>query len=127
MIKNQDDPCLIQIIREQFLRPPSNKGLNVTRSDPTDDPSVGQAKIVRELNNNQVGGFYIECGALDGETSSNTLYMERNLNWKGLLIEADPKNFQMLLAKNRNAWTLPACVSNDGKSKYFLLKNITTP
>ena len=54
MFKNQDDPCLIEIIREQFLRPPSSKGLKVTRSDPKDDPSVGQAKIVRKLNNNQV-------------------------------------------------------------------------
>ncbi|KAG8248507.1 hypothetical protein J6590_038208 [Homalodisca vitripennis] len=56
-------------------------------------------------------GFFIECGALDGETRSNTLYMERFLNWSGLLIEADPLNFAQMLRKNRHAWLSPTCLS----------------
>ena len=35
---------------------------------------------------NYSNGFYIECGANDGVSKSNTWYFEE-LNWKGLLIE----------------------------------------
>lgn len=59
----------------------------------------------------QENGFFIECGALDGETRSNTLYMERFLNWTGLLIEADPLNFSKMIRKNRKAWLSPSCLS----------------
>ena len=36
-------------------------------------------------------GFFIEVGANDGVNQSNTLYFERYLGWKGLLIEAIPE------------------------------------
>ena len=48
-------------------------------------------------------GFFIEAGALDGEHLSNTLYMERFLNWTGILIEADPKSYDNLLKRNRKS------------------------
>lgn len=32
-------------------------------------------------------GIFIECGANDGITQSNTFYFEKNLGWKGLLVE----------------------------------------
>lgn len=35
-------------------------------------------------------GFFIEVGANDGITQSNTLYFEKYLGWNGLLIEAVP-------------------------------------
>ena len=38
-------------------------------------------------------GFFIECGALDGETRSNSLLFERFRGWTGLLVEADPVNY----------------------------------
>ena len=40
----------------------------------------------------QTGGFFVECGALDGELRSNTLTLERDYGWRGVLIEADPEN-----------------------------------
>lgn len=36
------------------------------------------------------GGFFIEAGANDGVRQSNTLYFERYLKWRGLLIEPIP-------------------------------------
>lgn len=53
----------------------------------------------------------MECGALDGEFTSNTLYMERKLNWNGVLIEANPSTYNELLKRHRKAWTLPICLS----------------
>lgn len=59
----------------------------------------------------QKNGIFIEVGALDGETRSNTLYLERYLNWTGLLIEPDPLNFVRLVRRNRKAWLSPTCLS----------------
>jgi FkbM family methyltransferase len=36
-------------------------------------------------------GFFVEVGANDGVSQSNTLYFEKYLGWKGLLIEAIPE------------------------------------
>jgi hypothetical protein len=35
---------------------------------------------------NYKNGFFIECGANNGIVQSNTLYYERNLEWRGLLV-----------------------------------------
>lgn len=53
----------------------------------------------------------MECGALDGETRSNTLIFERSRGWNGLLIEADPSNYALVKKKNRKAFTINACLS----------------
>lgn len=59
----------------------------------------------------QRNGFFIECGAYDGETRSNTLNLERYYGWTGILIEADPINFAKMSLKNRNAYLSPTCLS----------------
>ena len=59
----------------------------------------------------QERGFYVECGAYDGETQSTTLLFERYRKWQGLLIEPDPMNFHKLMLKRRMAFILNACVS----------------
>ena len=46
----------------------------------------------------------MECGAFDGETSSNSLFFEKTRKWNGLLIEADPAHYRTLKSKNRKAY-----------------------
>jgi hypothetical protein len=53
----------------------------------------------------------VECGALNGETSSTSLFFERVRKWNGLLIEADPSNYELLKSKHRKAFTVNACLS----------------
>lgn len=65
----------------------------------------------------QKNGYFIECGAYDGEYQSNTLFLERKLQWTGLLIEAEPNNFKAALEKKRNAVLVPACLSLTKKPK----------
>ena len=55
--------------------------------------------------------FFIEAGAMDGQYQSNTLYLEQNLNWTGLLLEPDHGMFQLLQRKNRKAWSANVCLS----------------
>ncbi|XP_046641070.1 protein Star-like [Daphnia pulicaria] len=108
----QDHPCVIRLIRESYLRQPAPKNVpyNMNHSE-TIDPSDGQSKEILRLLHNQTNGFFIECGGFDGEFLSNTLYMERSLDWSGLLIEADKKVFTQLISRNRKAFTSPACLS----------------
>lgn len=53
----------------------------------------------------------MECGALNGEKGSNSLFFERVRKWNGLLIEGDPSNYAELKKKNRKAFSINACLS----------------
>lgn len=75
-----------------------------------EDQSMGQASVIRKMYKDKKNGFFVECGAYDGETRSNTLVFERLLNWTGLLVEADPLNFSKMLKKNRRAYLTPTCL-----------------
>ena len=55
----------------------------------------------------------MEAGAFDGETASNTAYLETVLDWTGLLVEMNPLYFTQLIGKNRNAYCLQACLSSN--------------
>lgn len=62
---------------------------------------------------NYDGGYYVELGANDGVTQSNSLYFEKHRKWKGLLIEPSPHNF-LKCRQNRssgNSIHCAACVS----------------
>lgn len=63
-------------------------------------------------------GFYIEAGANDGVSQSNTLHLERDRGWKGLLIE--PNKFrwaECLVNRSRSTNVIENCalVSFDHK------------
>lgn len=45
---------------------------------------------IAELVGDRRGGFFVEAGAFDGYTQSNTYYLERALGWRGLLVEPIP-------------------------------------
>ncbi|XP_046439861.1 protein Star-like [Daphnia pulex] len=120
-VMDQDDPCILSLLRGQYLHPPSKNKLSLEAPE-VPNPSMGQAQSILEILKNKENGFFVECGALDGELRSNTLFMERNLGWEGVLIEADPKNFLKVQEKNRRAWTVPACLSTSSSPKTVVFK-----
>lgn len=66
-------------------------------------------------------GFFIELGANDGLTQSNTLSLEEKKNWRGLLIEPIPHQFLSCChyrSKVGNKIFCNACVPFDFKEKY---------
>lgn len=105
----QEDEELIAAIRAHHIYPPSILPYNLVTKH--GDTSVGQAQIIRELLKDKRNGMFVECGALDGETRSNTLTLEKDLGWTGVLVEADPETLKTLLAKNRKAHTVGNCLS----------------
>jgi FkbM family methyltransferase len=56
-------------------------------------------KILFEKYLNYKNGFFIELGAMDGITYSNSLFFELFMNWRGVLIE--PTSQYESLVKNR--------------------------
>ncbi|KAG0717557.1 Protein Star [Chionoecetes opilio] len=119
---NQDDPRLIQRIRAKYLFPPSTNPYSLSSAN--SDPSMGQSKQIRHILGDKVkeGGFFIECGALDGETRSNTLVFEKEYGWRGVLIEGDPKNFEVVRKKNRRAWAVNGCLSTSPYPNVVMFK-----
>ena len=66
-------------------------------------------------------GYFIELGANDGYTQSNTLALENKRGWRGVLIEPSPHLFLsccQFRAKDGNSIHCCACVPFDYKEKY---------
>lgn len=60
------------------------------------------------------GGFFVELGANDGYTQSNTFYLEYCRNWRGVLIEGIPELYQRCAFTRMNSCVVHgACVDKD--------------
>ncbi|XP_072014519.1 protein Star-like [Amphiura filiformis] len=111
-LTTQDDPDLVDIVRRVFIQPPTASHIPYALKNPElKDFSRGQSAIIDKLFKNKRNGFFVECGAFDGEGRSNSLFFERELGWQGLLIEADPANYYELLKRNRKSHHVNACLS----------------
>jgi len=84
--------------------------------------AVGESEFVDNLLQGRRGGFFVECGAADGEQLSNSLFFELHRNWTGLLIEANPGFHRALLSKNRRAYVVRACLSSTTKPETVKFK-----
>ncbi len=69
--------------------------------------------IMEHVYPEKEGGFFIEAGALDGHRNSCTYKLETELDWDGLLIEANT-NFIEALKRNRNCMIAHACLGEQG-------------
>lgn len=83
---------------------------------------LGQDKyIVEEVFQNKRGLTYCDVGAYDGIKFSNTLYMERELGWRGVCIEPMPLQFEKLVL-SRNALCVNCCVADfEGVADFTLI------
>ncbi len=78
---------------------------------------IMQDKIVLQLfntvklNHMKYNGFFVEAGAYDGQSLSNSLHLERFKNWTGLLIEPSKNNYDLLKAVNRKSFTINCCLT----------------
>ena len=103
VVKNQQNayeliPFIKPSLLNQFLQ-----NINFSKSQLAQDLFT-----LSELNfkNN---GFFVEFGATDGVTLSNTFLMEKKFNWKGILAEP-AKQWHKKLNKNRSVFIEENCV-----------------
>jgi FkbM family methyltransferase len=70
------------------------------------------------------GGYFVEFGATDGKTISNTYLLEKQYGWKGILAEPNPIWHDDLI-KNRVCHISKKCVySESGKEIEFVASNV---
>ena len=82
----------------------------------------GQDLIVAELLNKKRNGVFVDIGANDGITISNTYYFEKKLGWTGLCIEPIPAVYEKL-KNNRTCHTLNACITDhEGISEFLQIE-----
>jgi len=74
---------------------------------------VGQDARLDKVLGSIKDGFFLESGAADGETNSNSLFYEKQ-GWNGLLIEPNPNTFATILSKNRKAHAFQGGISTTG-------------
>jgi len=70
---------------------------------------IGQDRqVIDKIYNGLRGGYFIELGAGDGITLSNTFILERDYGWNGLCIEPNP-DYNLSMQRNRKCHTSTAC------------------
>ncbi|KAL7648087.1 UNVERIFIED_CONTAM: hypothetical protein RMT77_001704 [Armadillidium vulgare] len=125
-----DDDEVLQVLKSNYLKEPSSNKYNLSNDhlyklskNYFSWPFIH--RFTKLLFGKETGKFFIEAGALDGEFLSNTLWLEKDLNWTGLLIEPDPFNYGKLLTKNRKSWTSNSCISSSSypKKVVFVSRN----
>ena len=79
----------------------------------------GQDKFIAEYFKFMKDGVFIDIGANDGKTLSNTHFLEKELLWRGIAIEPSPKVFKRLEI-NRTCTLLNACISDSSGVADFL-------
>jgi len=121
MLSNiHDHDTAVELFRTFMLNPPVPPSVPYSKNiqDGTGTtPYFSQLDQDRQVDaflNGQRGGFFVEVGAYDGVTMSNSLFFEKSRNWTGLLIEANPRAYRELLATDRKALSTSACISLSG-------------
>lgn len=80
---------------------------------------IGQDRWVAETLNHKRCGFFLDFGGFDGLMHSNTFYLEKFLNWKGILVEPNPLPYSSACAV-RSCITINAALwSNSRESLKF--------
>ena len=75
-----------------------------------------EKKIFKGFKN----GFFVDVGAYDGIAINNTLFFEKNHNWKGINIEANKTVFDKLIINRPNSINLNYAVCNYNGETDFL-------
>jgi FkbM family methyltransferase len=60
------------------------------------------------------GGFFVEAGVNDGYDQSNTYHLERQRDWRGLLVEAVPALHELAVVERPNARVVNCALVDSG-------------
>jgi hypothetical protein len=74
---------------------------------------IGQDLAVLEYYKNKRNGYFVEVGASDGVSFSNTYLLEKDFGWKGVCVEALPEKFKQLCKSRPTAICVENAVFNE--------------
>jgi len=83
--------------------------------------------VINEVFGGKTGGFFLELGAFDGFSDSNTYVLEKRYQWGGICIEPNPEFFDLLVNKYQRSCTcVPYAVDAVRGSVEFVLSDQTS-
>lgn len=87
-----------------------------------------QDKIIHEdYFRDYQSGVFVDIGAHNGITFSNSYFFEKELGWTGICVEPIPEIFKELVA-NRKCICIQGCITDySGDGKFFRVKSPSTP
>ena len=90
---------------------------------------MSYSQLNQDLNvlrnyNNKKNGYFIEIGASDGISLSNTYLLETKYDWKGICVEPIPKQYELLIKNRPNSICYKEAVFNESnKNLIFDIAN----
>jgi len=99
---------------DEYRDPRHNKGFRSRHSQFGEDAVLLPTLLASAAATGGFGGRFVELGALDGMSISNTFLLERCFDWQGVLIEANPTNFARLQHSPRRAQKVHAAACPSG-------------
>jgi FkbM family methyltransferase len=93
---------------------------NYSQTNPIFYSQCGQdAFLFRRFFSQKTDGVFVDIGAHDGVTYSNTYFFEKHRGWKGLCVEPIPEVFQQL-RQNRTCICVEGCIYDKADTARFL-------
>lgn len=86
----------------------------------------GQDSLIGDVLFKGRPGVFVDVGARDGITISNTYYLEKHLSWTGIAIEPHPDLFE-LLSQRRQCKCLNIAASNNSSEAVSFIKLLEGP
>ena len=83
---------------------------------------VYQNSYTSQILHHKQNGFFVEAGAADGKTHSNTLYLELKRSWTGVLIEPNPIHCRKIPRIRKKAFSINSCLSLHRRSENVAFK-----
>jgi FkbM family methyltransferase len=81
-----------------------------------------QDKLLNYLFHGKTMGTFVDIGAHDGVTFSNSIFFEKHKNWSGVCVEPIPEVFEKL-KQTRSCTCIQGCISSkQGVEKFLRIK-----
>jgi hypothetical protein len=87
---------------------------------------LGIVLLFDKLLNQKRNGFFVEIVGYDGETFSNSLFLEKECGRSGLLVDANSCTYELMVGKDRNYSMKNTCISNTIPNMTFIVGNALT-
>ena len=93
---------------------------NFSRFIKASNSQFGQEILALTMNNWKRDGFFVEFGALDGKTHSNTYILEKEFGWNGIVAECGMRWEEELLRNRKCKIERSAIWKETGKELIFI-------